>query len=102
MKLTEPFHLLYKEGIYITVGKQINKEFAICKTRSGRYTITFIETGTAASCEYETYKMASEAVKNVLRKVNSKISVNPKQFRMKIETQRDYFDKCVDEDRFLN
>lgn len=102
MRLTEPFHLLYKEGIYITVGKQINKEFAICKTRSGRYTITFIETGTAASCEYETYKIAFEAVKDVLRKVNSKISVNPDLFCKNINAQRVIFDKFIDENKFLN
>lgn len=102
MKLTEPYHLLYKEGIYITVGKRVNKEFAICRARSGRYTITFVETGTAASCEFAEYETVVEAVKDVIRKVNSKISVNPDLFRKNINAQRVILDKFINENKFLN
>lgn len=101
MRLSEPYFLLMREGLYFTEGKKISKDYAICRTRNKCYTITHIETGTKVGMEYKTIKEAVEASKRAIRSVKKMKEKNRELYNQTVNKYKKKFERFIKEDKII-
>lgn len=101
MELTEAYYILTKKGIYFTVGKKINKDYAICRTKDGRYTITHIETGARVGMEYETAGAAFEASRWVIGDAEKRKKENKELYERNVKAYKKMFEQFMKQNKII-